>query len=425
MDAGLRRRAALSHLATTLGNMVCLNVSVTSVFGVFLLAMARDLGWPRAQITGALALIALVSVVAYPLVGQLIDRFGARPVIVPGSALFALGVMAIRWVPANVPGFYLTFALIGALGAAPSTAMFAKVISRWFTARRGLMLGISAGVGNGLGATLMPIFAASLLAGYGWRTSYFLVGLTVFMVATPALFLWLWEPDEAPLAQGKPDADQVHWTSLIATPRFWLIFSSVGLVAGCLSAIFSHAVPILSDRGFGMGLASAIMAVMGLSASVGQIACGYLMDRTSGPRLVVLVYGLAVVGMAGLMLASGLVLLALSGAFLGGALGMTYAALPYFISRYFALDVFGRMAGLAYAAVMLAQGMLPFAMDLWFDRMGSYSGAVALLAGFVCLASGLVCLLPAYSQPELGLLQKRRTSQGPLDDLHTVPDGMA
>ncbi len=404
MPVSLRKSAALSHLATTLGNMVCLNVSVSSVFGVFLIAMAGDLAWPRARITAALALIALVSVVAYPIVGHLIDRYGARRIIVPGSALFSMSVMGIRWVPDSQTGFYLYFMLVGALGAAPSTAMFSKVISRWFVARRGLMLGISAGVGNGIGASVMPIFAARLLAGHGWREGYFVIGLSAFVVATPAMFAWLREPPGTPAPDTPVIAlscgpERRHWAGLIATSRFWLLFCGVGIVAGCLTAIFSHVVPILSDRGFTMSMASLVMAVMGMSASVGQIGCGAMMDRTNGPRLMALVYLLAVAGMAGLMEVASPALLLVSGAVLGSALGMTYAALPYLISRYFSLDVFGRLAGLMYAAVMLAQGLLPFTLDLWFDRMGSYFGAIVAAGAFLCLASGLVWLLPAYNRP--------------------------
>jgi MFS family permease len=399
MSGTQRGWAAKSHIAATLGNMVCLNVTVSSVFGVFLIPMATDLGWPRSQVTGALALIAFLSVLAYPPVGQLIDRFGARRVIVLGSALFAASLIGIKWLGSGVAEFYGYFALIGVLGAAPSTAMLAKVISGWFDARRGLMLGLAAGLGNGVGATFMPLVAASLLDHYDWRTSYSLIGVLCFLIATPAITFWLREAPPGLHDMQAPNAEPVpiDLAKILRSSSFWLIFSSVGLVAGCLTAIFSHVVPLLSDRQFSLSTASSIMAVMAMSAAGGQVLCGAMLDHVNSPRVIIPVYVLAILGLAGLLLANQWVPLVLSGAALGGALGMTYAALPYFISRYFGLAVFGRVAGFVYAAVMLAQGFMPFGMDVWFDLMGSYTGAVMIVSACLVGACLLVALLPPYA----------------------------
>jgi len=384
-------------VAAALGNMVCLNVTISSVFGVFLIPIAKDLGWPRAQVTGVLALIALVSVLSYPIVGYLIDRFGGRRVILSGAILFAFSVASLRLTGSEPWSFYAHFALIGATGAAPSTAMLSKVIADWFDGNRGLMLGLAAGVGNGVGATVMPLLAAHMLGLYDWRTCYAIIGMIVFVVSVPA---FVWGIKDAP---GGVQTRQVTETSeklmpVVKTANFWRILSSIGLVAGGLTAIFSHVVPLLRDRGFDLPLSGAVMAVMALSAAVGQVGAGALLDRFSTPRMVIPFLVLAIAAIAGLQWAKDPAVLMASAVCLGVSLGLSYAALPYFISRYFGLAFFGRIAGLMYAAVMLSQGLTPFLMDLWFDHTGSYRGAVMILAVVLAVASLIVAFLPPYRE---------------------------
>ena len=52
-------------------------------FGVFLKPLSQEFGWSRTQISLAFSLLTLAVTGAVPLIGRLVDQWGARRVIMP------------------------------------------------------------------------------------------------------------------------------------------------------------------------------------------------------------------------------------------------------------------------------------------------------------------------------------------------------
>src|SRR5882672_6693624 len=168
----LLSRPAGIIVACTVGNAVSITPMVYTVFGMFLIPIATEFAWPRAAVSFSLLVVAVASALGYPVVGRLIDRYGARPVILAGNLLFAAAIAAVSLIGASRLELYFVYGLIGIAGAIPSSVMFTKVIAGWFDRRRGFAMGIVGGVGNGAGAALSPLLVAALLVHYGWRGSY-------------------------------------------------------------------------------------------------------------------------------------------------------------------------------------------------------------------------------------------------------------
>lgn len=389
-------------IACTIGNMLNLTAAVSSVFGVFLVPISQDFGWPRAHITFVLAIISLVSIVAFPVVGRVMDVFGARRVLLIGNVAFAASIALVSQVQNNLFAFYALYALIGITGAIPCTAMFSKVISEWFDERRGLMLGISAGIGNGVGATVMPIVAATLLPVIGWQASYAAIGLIVFVIGFPTLYFLL---KDAPRGGTMSAIEHSHVSPAVGLtlPQalrslpFWMIIASLGLGAGCLTAVFSHVIPVLTDRHIPLGLATTVMSVLALSTAAWQVAVGSLLDSIKSPRTAAPGFVVAAIGLWVLANATSAPLLILAGALLGIGLGTAFGALPYFISRYFGLRSYGTIVGVIYAVVMIAQGATPYLMDLSFDANGSYAGSIVVIEICLLAVAAMIALFPPYA----------------------------
>ena len=106
-------------------------------------------------------------------------------------------------------------------------------------------------------------------------------------------------------------------------------------------------------------------------------------------------YGAAIAGLLLLEFGHGTASAMVAGTLLGIGMGAEYAALAYFISRYFGLKHFGSIVGALYSVVILAQGITPGLMDMSFDRTGSY--AVATIA--IALALGVGMLLLSFLPP--------------------------
>jgi MFS family permease len=238
--------------ACTVGNFVSATPMVNSVFGVFLLPLSKAFGWPRAEVSGVLALIAVIGALAYPIVGRIADRYGARRTILIGNLLFAASIAALALANGRPAQVYFLFALVGVAAAIPSTVLYGKVVAGWFAARRGLMLGVTAGLGNGVGATVMPGVAAILIGIWGWRGAYLGLGLIVLALGFPILFLALREAPKATTASEGAGVIQGGATSAEARrdPVLLMLAAAIALGAGSLTALFTHVVASCSTAIF-------------------------------------------------------------------------------------------------------------------------------------------------------------------------------
>lgn len=310
-------RAQLGVLiAATAGNFVCATPAVQTVFGIFLVPIASEFHWPRAQVSGVLTLMAVITALAYPLLGRAADRWGARRLILPGNLFFAATVAALSLADGRLWQFYALFAVMSVASAVPSTMMFTKVVTGWFDAARGRALGITAGLGNGAGSTVMPIVAGLLMARFGWRGAYQGIGLLVALIGFPLLLAFLRDPP-------KPDATQagtgegLTLAEAARTLTFWITLVAIALGAGCVTAVFTHVAPILGDRRIGEGTIIAVISTFALVCAAWQIAVGWLLDRTEAPRIAAPFYLLAAVGVVLMMQAHDTGGLVLSGALMG------------------------------------------------------------------------------------------------------------
>src|SRR5262249_46976742 len=130
-------------------------------FGVFLKPITAELGVGRGTFSTALTLHATVGALSCPVLGWLIDRWGVRPIMIPGLVLYALSIAAYSLIQASP--FALTlllFAVTGWTSPVAGPIPFSTVISQWFDRQRGLALGIGM-AGVGLGVALMPQLAAA------------------------------------------------------------------------------------------------------------------------------------------------------------------------------------------------------------------------------------------------------------------------
>ena len=385
-------------VACTVGNAVSVTPMVYTVFGLFLIPIATEFDWSRAAVSFVLFIIAVAGAISYPIVGRLIDRYGARPVILTGNVLFAASVASVSLVEASRFQFYTAYALIGISAAIPSSVMFTKVIAGWFDERRGLFLGIVGGLGNGVGAALSPLFVFALISSYGWRAGFQGIGAAVILIGFPVLYLLLRDPPRDTVRSEREALEKTQGLTLaeaLKTPTFWIIMAAIALGAGCMTAIFAHVVPMLLDRGVPAGQATTVLATFSLVTAAWQIGMGYMLDRIPKPWIAAPFYLLALCGLILLESTSSYPLLLLSGMLMGLGLGTEYGVLPYFLSRYFGTRHYGAISGSMYGVIVLTQGLTPFLMDLVFDITGTYDPAIIVICiGLVLGAILITRLLP-------------------------------
>lgn len=78
------KTAALA--ACTLGNMIGVTPMIYTVFGLFLIPISQEFGWPRSAVSIVLLIVAIMGALSYPVIGRSIDRYGARTIMIGGAA---------------------------------------------------------------------------------------------------------------------------------------------------------------------------------------------------------------------------------------------------------------------------------------------------------------------------------------------------
>src|SRR6185312_2293740 len=170
--SGARSHAGLAALVLVLCfacNM--LGRGVGDTFIVFLLPLSGSFGWTRAQVSSVYSIYLVVTGVAAPLTGMMLDRWGPRIVYPAGVVLLGAGCLLAGhlthlWQFQACIGI-LNGMAVSMLGMVPASML----ISRWFRDRMSTAMGI-AYAGFGTGTLLIVPLAQLLIEAYGWRETY-------------------------------------------------------------------------------------------------------------------------------------------------------------------------------------------------------------------------------------------------------------
>ena len=385
-------------IASTIGIALGITSTIQTVFSLFLIPIATEFDTTRSSVSAVLLLIAFANALIYPLIGRLADQLGARIIILSGLVLFSVSVALTSQVQ-SLMHLYIAYSMIGISGSVLGPILFTKIISGWFDRGRGLFLGIIGGVGNGVGSALMPIYVFMLLSSYGWRIAYQGIAMLILAVGFPILFCLLRDPPSGvsnPQAKAIANLDGLTFKESCQTKTFWWLLGSISACTGCLMAVFTHIIPILSDRGINVKDATSVLATFAMTTVVAQVSIGALLDKLRKPRAISPFFLTASAGIVILSLGSTMPVLFLAAILMGFGLGAEFGLLPFSISRYFGLKDYGTISGVMYSVVAVTTGITPVLMDVVFDISGSYDFAMTLASLGMVLGAIVIALMPKF-----------------------------
>lgn len=385
--------------AALAGNFVCSAPVVTATFGTFLLPVTSAFGWHRAAFSMALTIVSIIGVFMLPIAGRFADRYGIRRVVIVGNMAFSASIALLAVAGGHIAYFYVGYAIVAVTSSFTSTVLLSRVVSAWFTRTRGLFLGLTAGIGNGLGCAAMPLLTMHLTATYGWRDAYLGLGICVLIIGAPAFLLAFHLPRKSPPSYAPVDdapySPKENITTASRTAVFWQILVAIALGGGSLSAIFTHVVPVLSEKQLN-GDEAMMITVIALSSTSWQVALGRLLDITKSPRFAATCILLSAIGVFIFGRAVSTTTLVESAIMIGIGNGSEYALLSYIIPRYFGLKSFNEIYGTILGVVILLMGVMPTLMDMTFDITRSYGVSISTISALLAITSAMVFRLPAY-----------------------------
>ncbi|WP_454741946.1 MFS transporter [Cupriavidus necator] len=385
-------------------------VAVLSL-GIFIRPLEADFGWSRTQIALASTIVSYTVMVISPLQGYLVDRFGARSVMLPCIPLFAMAVGMMYFLPPVPWVYYAAWIAIPAIGIGIFPLSYLRVVSSWFDKRLGLAIGI-ANAGIGLGGAVLPLILNYLIATHGWRVGYLGMAVLVLLVSFPAVLLFVREkPGTEPRTVRQSAAAGIDFREAVRSRPF-LMLAAVFVLLGLINtALIIHQIPLLIDAGLTPQRAAMVQATFGMFVIVGRLATGLLIDFLAAPLvMMVLVLGATVACLFYAFGASGDIVFVCA-ALLGMVLGAEFDVLSYLLKKYFGMKSFGKLYGIIFAVFQFGAGAGAALLPLMRQASGSYRQGLLLFAVATLVCAGLLFLLNRMGRSD-------QTADGALNPQH-------
>jgi sugar phosphate permease len=383
---------------------------VRSAPGVLMVPLERELGWSRAIISLAVTVNLVLFGLVGPFAAALVDRFGPRRTVLTSLALLVAGVSLTTQMTQPWHMVLLWGVLVGAGTSMMALATAATVINRWFSERRGLVMGLLT-ASNATGQLLFLPVMAWVAENVGWRTMVLIVaGGAAAMI--PVVFLWMrdrpadvglrpyGEAADAPQAPAQPRRNPV--AAALGVLRmglrsvdFWLLFATFFICGLSTNGLIgTHLIPACVDNGIPEVKAAGLLAAMGLFDMAGTTLSGYLSDRWNSRYLLFWYYGLRGLALIYLPFALDSVF------FLGLSVFSVFYGLDWIATVpptvRLASDVFGKenggiMFGWIVAGHQIGAGVASIGAGVLRTVMGTYTQAF-IIAGAFCLIAALLAL---------------------------------
>lgn len=388
--------------------------------GVMLQPLGNEFQWNRATVSSIVAINIFLYGLMGPFAAALYQRFGLRRSMVAATLLigagFGLSTMATQYWQFVV----LWGVVVGVGSGMAATVLGAAVANRWFTARRGLVMGaLTASTATGQ-LVFLP-WLASAVTSSSWRAAPWIVAAAMALVVP--IIWWLMRDDPRDVGQrpygeeGAPEAPPVADTGAkpvnpavrallvlreaAGVRDFWLLAASFFVCGASTNGLIgTHLIPAAFDCGIPEVRAAGLLALMGLFDLVGTTASGWLSDRYNCRYLLFGYYGLR-----------GLSLIFLPQALLGPTAGLGVFAVFYGLDWIATVpptvrltgEVFGRekasiVFGWVVASHQVGAAFAAYTAGAIRTEFGTYAPAF-IGAGALCIIAALAVLPIARARP--------------------------
>lgn len=385
------------------------SAGVRATPSILIVPLEQEFGWTRATISLAVSINLILYGLMGPFAAALMQRLGVRTTVLISAATLTLGVVLTPLMRAPWQLVLLWGVVVGAGTGMTALVLGATVVNRWFTARRGLVMGILT-ASTATGQLVFLPFLAAVVERHGWRTATLLVAGAVLLIIPLVLLLLRERPEDVGLVRygeqgfptgGKSETPVSTSAGAVAALRqgtrsrdFWLLAGSFFICGASTNGLIgTHLIPACIDHGISEVRAAGLLATMGVFDFIGTTGSGWLSDRWNNRYLLSWYYGLR-----------GFSLL-----FLPYALDHTFLGLPLF-AVFYGLDwiatvpptvrlttnVFGRenaplMFGWIVAAHQFGAATAAFGAGALRTALGGYVQAFSI-AGVLCFVAAALVL---------------------------------
>jgi MFS family permease len=371
-------------------------------YGAFFKEFQAEFGWSRAAISGASSLAFLMMGLVGVIAGKMNDRIGPKFIIVASGISLGIGYLLMSRLQ-TLWQLYLIYGVLVGIGFSTHDVITLSTVARWFIRRRGMMSGIVK-VGTGSGQFLVPLIATLLIAAYGWRNSYFIIGaasLVIFVAVAQVLSRdpqgigLLPDGDSSKSSDNGKKSREESVTLRVAarTRQFWIICIAEFAIFFCLLTVIVHIVPHAMDLELAPPTAVGVLSTIGGASMLGRIVIGTANDKIGGKRSLVICFVLLLCGLFWLNVASEAWMLFLFAVIYGFAHGGFFTVISPTIAEFFGTGSHGVLFGIVLASGTIGGAAGPLMAGRSFDVTGSYRIAFLVLILLAVIGFVLITLL--------------------------------
>ena len=383
-----------------------------SIITLFFPSMMEELGWSLTQMTGAITAAGIAGMFVAPIVGPLLDRYGARSILACGAITAGIAMLLVGQVQ-EVWQYWLLFGAVGALGMGELGRLSTPVvITKWFVRTRGRALAVATS-GNVIGGMIMAPVIGSVIAWVGWRETWALLGVVILLFNLPLVLIFMRRvPEDMGL---RPDGDlpfeeqpgeshfdfqtsrnrsyvsEHNWTLKTAarTRSLWLMVLASNLVGFATASVSYHQILFFVNEGMSIQGASYVLSASLLFSALARFLWAFLVDHFSVRACLSMMAAFRALGTLSLVIVPypfNIGTFVTGWGLLGGAFGLLQ---PIAWADYYGRGFQGSIQGSLRPILTASRLIAPLTMAFLFDMTGSYTVAFTLAFTVAAAAVGL------------------------------------
>ena len=389
--------------------MILTGPGQTYAISVFIDHFIVDLGISRSLVSTLYTAGTLTAAFALPYVGRQVDRRGSRLTMAAISVALGLACIYMGSVR-NALMLMLGFVALRMLGQGSLSLVSKNAINQWWVRRRGMAMGLAGMVTALLSTGGFPNLLAWLIPFYGWRTTYMLLGVGLWLVLLPLVVLFVRDrPEEYGLepdgVSGGVDVGgaaveapiEENWTvaQVTRTFTFWLIVAGIASMSALSTGLIFHIFSIFDDSGLSAATAAAAFVPMAVTAAAVQLGGGLLIDRFPVRILLSLSLFLqaVILVMAPFLISVEIALL--YGVLAGARNGLQQIVSNVIWAKYYGRRHLGSITGITATAMVASSALGPMPFGIARDLLGSYT---AILVGAALIPFVLAIVTLRYAR---------------------------
>ena len=379
-DASIIALVGLAHASSHFAHLL-----LPLMFPVFM----KEFGLSYSEVGLLMTTFFVISGFGQAGAGFVVDRFGARPLLLVALSIFAVASVAASMVTAYT-GLVLVAALAGLGNATFHPVDFTILNQRVSAPRLGYAFSAHGLTGN-LGWATAPLFFAGISSALGWRTAY--LAAAVMYVGILLLMVLHRDKLKTQIAVVHPDQPVEHSMAFMKLPVVWWCFGFFLLSTMTMAVVQSFSVSILrAMHGVSVEAATLTLSAYMLCGALGMLVGGFVATRAaSSDRVVALAMGSAalLLVLCGTGLLGGTLTMVVL-ASTGFAVGIGGPSRDMMIKKATPKAATGRVYGMVYSGLDTGLAVAPVLFGTLMDR--GWYGATLMAAALAMSLSVLAAL---------------------------------